>query len=359
MSDGIERLYKIAEVIRREEEPQQVTVREFLSWFRVQRRSWLNVISIRIALDAVGLRTEPDFQSAYIDSSISFVPLEGGAGAVDLVSEPEKIDEAEGEPSTEMCTPDEQGRVEYADPTYRISKLAAANKPEIFSVRPDSTLEEAVTLMLTNDFSQLPVMTSEREVKGIISWTSIGTRLALSKGGQYVKDLMDPHHEIRSTSSMFQAIPIIIQHQYVLVRGSDNRITGIVTASDLSLQFQQLAEPFLLLGEIENHIRRLLASKFTPNELAEAKDPSDSERKVNGVADLTFGEYIRILESPDRWTKVALPIDRKTFVKQIDRIRYIRNDVMHFDPDPMPHNDLCFLRDLVEFFQRLQQIGVI
>ncbi len=119
----------------------------------------------------------------------------------------------------------------YADPTYRISKLAAANKKPV-SVIPDAPIQEAVTVMLTNDFSQLPVMTNERDVKGVISWTSIGTRLALGKSGTEAKGLMDVHHEIRSDASLFQAIPIIIQHQYVLVRGSDNRITGIVTASD-------------------------------------------------------------------------------------------------------------------------------
>lgn len=169
---------------------------------------------------------------------------------------------------------------------------------------------------------------------------------------------MDSHQEIRSDASMFQAIPIIIQHQYVLIRGGDNRITGIVTASDLSLQFQQLAEPFLLLGEIENHIRRILANRYSADELNEAKDPGDSERIVNDASDLTFGEYIRLLENPDRWAKLNLPIDRKTLIKQLDRVREIRNDVMHFDPDPMPPDDLSCLRDLVEFFQRLQQLGV-
>ncbi len=105
----------------------------------------------------------------------------------------------------------------------------------------------------------------------------------------------------------------------------------------------------MLLGEIENHIRRILAAKFTPEELADARDPSDAERSVNEVADLTFGEYIRLLENPDHWTKLDLPIDRKTLIKELNRVREIRNDVMHFDPDPMPADDLNCLRELVEF----------
>jgi len=359
MQEAQKRLDKIADDLRRGEESITVTVREFLSWFGAQRRSYWNVHSINGSLKKASLQTEPDYESAYIDSDISFRLT--SEEIVELVIEEKTAGAAEEMNAipSESCVVEGKGPdlSAYADPTYRISKLAASNKTPVF-VNPDATIQEAVTLMLTNDFSQLPVMTSERQVKGVISWTSIGTRLALSKSGVHVKDLMDTHQEIRSDASMFQAIPIIIEHQYVLIRGSDNRIIGIVTASDLSLQFQQLAEPFLLLGEIENHIRRILASKFLPAELAEARDPSDADREINEVADLTFGEYIRLLENPDRWDKLNLPIDRKTLVKEIDRVREIRNDVMHFDPDPMPPSDLRFLRDLVEFFQRLQRIGV-
>jgi CBS domain-containing protein len=245
----------------------------------------------------------------------------------------------------------------YADPTYRVSKLAAANKPPV-SVAPDATIQEAITLMLKNDFSQLPVMSGERDVRGVVSWASVGTRLALGKNGATARELMDPHQETRTDSSLFQAIPIIVTYQYVLIRGADNRITGIVTASDLSLQFQQLAEPFLLLGEIENHIRRILGTKFTFSELAEARDPGDTERVITRVADLTFGEYIRLLENPNRWTQLALPIDRRTFCQELDRVRRIRNDVMHFDPDGVPPEQLAALRDFTRFLQRLKGVGV-
>lgn len=223
-------------------------------------------------------------------------------------------------------------------------------------------------------------MTSEREVKGMISWASIGTRLAVGRAGNYVRDLMDAHQEIRAESSLFRAIPIIVEYQYVLIRGNNNRITGIVTASDLALQFQQLAEPFLLLGEIENHIRRILGDKFSTEELRSVQDPQDGQRKITSVADLTFGEYIRLLENDGRWKKIfpcpgadtcgprranpasrallpggppeggpaseggvssALPpvslsvssIDRAVFCTQLNKVREIRNDVMHFDPD--------------------------
>ena len=75
-------------------------------------------------------------------------------------------------------------------PTYRIGKLAAANR-QTQSVTPDASLSEAVTLMLLHDFSQLPVMQGDRQVKGVISWQSIGSRVALNCKGTVVREFMD------------------------------------------------------------------------------------------------------------------------------------------------------------------------
>lgn len=244
----------------------------------------------------------------------------------------------------------------YTDPTYCIGKLSAAcNKP--ISVAPDQSLQVATTLMLTHDFSQLPVMTSDYDVKGIITWTSIGIRLALGTRGSLVREFMNPHQEIPATSSLINAIPIIVQSQYVLIR-DQGRITGIVTASDLSLQFQQLAEPFLLLGEIENHIRLVIGDKFSPAELSDIRDSEDSNRKVNSIYDLTFGQYIHLLQNPDKWKRINLSIDRVAFCDQLDTVRKIRNEVMHFNPDPMKAEDLQLLRDFLNFLRLLQNIGV-
>jgi CBS domain-containing protein len=244
----------------------------------------------------------------------------------------------------------------YAEPIYRISKLASsARKP--LSVSPDTKLEEAVTHMLTNDFSQLPVMTSEREVKGMITWTSIGSRLAMGKNCSVVREVMEQHQEIRTDASFFSAIGIIAEYQYVLVRGHDQKITGIVTARDLSQQFQQLAEPFLLLGEIENHVRRVISQRFTSTELESAKDPTDTKRVVTSVADLTYGEYIRLLEKQERWDKLNITVDRKTCLEKLESVRRIRNGVMHFDPDGIPEKDLITLREFARFLQRLQIIA--
>lgn len=217
------RLLELAERLKRGEPPEMLTVRDFLSWFSAQRRGYWIVLSIRGALKKAGLVTQPDFEAAYIDSTI----------AIQLAVTPGGV------------TPQQAGvtEEELPDPTYRIGKLASANQTPL-AVKPDDTVERAVTLMLANDFSQLPVMTNDRDVKGVVSWSSIGSRLALDKGGDRVRQCMDRHIEISADTSLFDAIGTIVNNQYVLIRNSGQIIAGIVTTSDLSLQFQQLGEPF-------------------------------------------------------------------------------------------------------------------
>lgn len=332
-----EKLGEISKQIKEGIKPQSVTARTFIGWFGAQRRTYWNVKFIRNCLKEYQLATAPDFEYAYIDSHISFVVApKKKSGLVQ-----------------EEVVPDV-----YRDPTYRIGKLASANRQPV-SVKPDDLIAKAVTLMIAHDYSQLPVMTSEREVKGIVSWSSLGGQLALGKECKYVRDCLVPHKEISSDTYIFAAVDDIIANQYVLIRNSENVIYGIVTTSDLSLQFRQLGEPFLLLGEIENYIRRMIQDKYTRDELKAACDPSEKEREIQSVSDLTLGEYLRLIENPDNWKKLDVSIDRELFIRKLDEIRRIRNDVMHFDPDGIADEDIARLRDFVRLMQSLARAGAI
>jgi CBS domain-containing protein len=328
-----EKLKNIRNQIRKGVAPPRERVRWFLLWFGAERRGWHVVRRIRSKLDQYGLITIPDFEYAFIDGYISFSNAEGQAS------------------STNSGTA-------VPDPTYRIGRLASANSPPV-SVKPDSTLQQAVTVMLTSDFSQLPVMTTERDVRGVMSWKTIGSRLALKKECKVVRDCMEPAHDVSIEDSLFSAISAIADYDYVLVRAIDKKICGIITASDFNEQFRKLAEPFLLVGEIEKGVRRILHGKFTAAELDAVKAPEDDGRQIEGVADLTFGEYARLIEEEKRWKKLRLEIDRVEFVSRLHKVREIRNDVMHFDPDGLEEADLDTLREFAQFLKRLRDVGVV
>ena len=173
-----------------------------------------------------------------------------------------------------------------------------------------------------------------------------------------ISDCMDPAQEISIDAPLVDAIGDIVAHGYLLVRGQDKTITGIVTASDVGDQFMQLTGPFVLIGEIEGHLRRLVHGRFTVEELNESLK-GNGERVIQGTADLTFGDYCRLLENPEYWGRLGLSIDRATFAKHLDAVREIRNDVMHFDPDGLELEDETVLKDLARFFRRLVRMGAI
>lgn len=336
-----------------------VTVRVLLSWFYGSKRRGRWIVSlIRRACDKLDLKTEPDFDATYIDDQVTFVPNLKRVVATatapfevrSSVSADAVLVRAEPVPITPEKTP--------VDPTHRIGRLDIANRPPI-SVSPDATILEATTIMLMNDFSQLPVMTSDREVKGLFSWKSLGSLWSQEQDCTRVGDAMDRHSEIDVDASLFTAIDLLRQHDCVLVRDRQKKISGIITSYDVSVTFGELSEPFLILDEIENHIRGLIEPNFTKDELTQTRDPNDPDRQVEDVNDLTLGECVRILERPGSWEKLKLQIDRSMFVKGLDEIRRIRNDVMHFDPEGTDENDLKKLRDFVGFLQRLQRLGSI
>jgi signal-transduction protein with cAMP-binding, CBS, and nucleotidyltransferase domain len=156
--------------------PSSESVRSFLTWFGAYRREYNVVRHIRSKLAMHNLRTAPDFEFAYIDSQIRF--------------ERAKPTDAEEE---------------LRDPTYRIGSLESANQPPRY-VSPQAPLSEVVTLMLTHNYSQIPVMTSERDVKGVINWKSLGSRLALNGRHSEAQDLMEPSHIVGEDEPLLSAM---------------------------------------------------------------------------------------------------------------------------------------------------------
>ncbi len=322
MEDGFQKVQDIAQ--RMKYDRQQgfapsapvLTPREFASWFGYERRSpWL-VETVRNHLDSCGLHTEPDFNDIGPDDDISIF---------------DSIDP----PSLE-------------DKTLLVDSLPESQNNPI-RVSPNDDLKKATTLMASHDFSQLPVMTSDREVKGIITWKSIG--LALQTTGNEVRFYMDNSPQIiEGSRPLFEAVRIISEQGYVLVRGQATFITGIITATDLNDRILQLTEAFLLVGEIESHIRCIIHCKFTRDEISKVIDGSDGPQ-IESTNNLSFGNYCRLLQTPDNWSKLGIQDDQSVFVEQLNQVKDIRNDVMHFNFANTSRNEVQKLRTLAPFFR--------
>ncbi|MGA9453216.1 MAG: CBS domain-containing protein [Verrucomicrobiia bacterium] len=345
VNDVPEQLRVIAEKVSKGER-QKETVRVLLSWFGQHRRGLHVVNNVRSALEELHIKTEPDFELAFFDGPVDFLSISGQNQKQVAGLTSSRINKGASGHT------DEESKLS-TDPVMRVEILEAANRKNLCTVTRDAPLEEATTLMSTRHFSQLPVLQGFRgDMKvEMVSWKSIGEQMAWGRECKFVRDCTEHAEIIPWNTPLITAVSKIVEHEVVLVRGQENTITGLVTTTDLALEFRKLSEPFLLLGEIENHVRRIILGKFLIQDLAEAKNPNDNFRNVGSISDLTMGEYIRFLENPENWKRLACKLDRKTFIERLEAVRRIRNDVMHFHPDPVEQEDIDLLQEIARFFR--------
>lgn len=238
------------------------------------------------------------------------------------------------------------------DPIKRIGLLKAANtKPA--TVDNSDKLEKAITLMMMNNYSQLPVMSGVRKVVGFISWETIGEARSKGVDSDEVKDYKQESIRVyKRDTPLMLAIREIYRNDFIVVVENDGSPCGIVTTADVSSQFLTWTEPFVMLEQIENQVRHLLDEKILLEDLK--KVCQEEGREVNAIDDLTFGEYQRLFENPKCWERIGLKsVDRSLFVQMFDDVRNIRNDVMHFDPEGIDETSREKLKSMADFLNKL------
>ena len=201
-------------------------------------------------------------------------------------------------------------------------------------VHPDQSLAEAQSLMSANDFSQLPVMTGPRDLRGAVSWRSIA-QAKRHKAQITLADATENASIVSAGDELLSQIDAIYKADFVFVRDDDDRICGIVTTADLTDQFRDLTTPFFQLGEIERRLRRCIDRAFSTDDLRAAT----GNKKVGSADDLTFGQYVRLLSDESRWQRMDWEwADCKTFIGYLDAARVVRNRVMHFGEELSPED---------------------
>ena len=170
---------------------------------------------------------------------------------------------------------------------------------------------------------------------------------------QFVSQATEPAAIVDLDESIFEAFAKVAKIDYVLVRDQEKKICGIVTAYDVSEVFAKLAEPFLLLAEIEKRVRALLDGQVSQDEMRSVNDRRALQSEVN-LSSLSFGAYVKLIERVDVWGRLGLNLDQPIFVKLIDHVREIRNEVMHFRPVGLQEEDLQALRNFTKFLRDIR-----
>lgn len=299
----------------------RISPRDLLRYLGCEKRTSGNIAYVNNFLQSNNLITEPDYKDVWLDGEI-------------IIRHKDTAKTKLGK-----------------NPILPISILPSANKPPQ-TINRDAKISEAVTLMMINNYSQLPVMSNPKSVAGFISWETLAVAITNGNKSEDVKDYLKTDVKILNRDTpLIEAIKIVIQEGIVLVQEKDKSLCGIITIADISKQFFTLTEPFLLLERIENLIRLMLNEKFLVEDLKNLC--REGEKTPQFIDDLTFGQYIRLIEVENNWEKLNLKIDRTSFIKKLDEVREIRNDVMHFNTDGITDKQRKDLINMANFLTEL------
>jgi len=282
-------------------QPKTVPVREFLGYWGYKRRGAYILRVINRELSRRGLTSSPDIAIADYYGEIQILDQR------DLAEVPE---------------------LEIGWPISAVLDV----ERELIAVGPDEPLPAVETLMIMNDFSQIPVMNrTRRDLHGSITWQSIA-RWHGDRSQATARQVMHRDGQTaRSSDSLMDHIKRIIENGYVYIQDPTGMYVGILTATDLAEGFLATSGPFIKIGEVENRLRALVNQLPLPV-IQQAGLASGATRPIKSVADLTFSQYVSILEKPENWQQLGLSFDRKTVVQNLREVNAARNDVMHFRP---------------------------
>ncbi|MFD0857274.1 CBS domain-containing protein [Actinomadura adrarensis] len=309
----------------------KLTIRHLLQHWDAERRTSAVVETIKADLEAQGLTTRPPFTEGAIGTEIELVPISAEPGPAGEVN-PEDVADTEDVSEPEPLT------------------LGLGNLPsKLVTVPSSATLARAKTVMVERQFSQLGVVDQDGKYQGAVTWESIG-RAHIAHADPCLKQAIVYPRVVDHDALLLDQLRVIYDDGFILVRDTDRvRVTGIITASDLTTEFGKLARPFVLVEEAENRLRRAADSAFEVDDLKAAAHPSN-KAKVQRAADLTFGNYYYLLKDAERWSKLKWSIDQDILLDLIQKVGRIRNELMHFATDelsPDKYNSLNGLLNLL------------
>ena len=337
-----------------------MSVRTFLGLFGQERRGFKVVSRIRKELKKHKLATQPDFENENIDNLIRVVLAQAEPAPAPKIRRITRTapPSAVTPPEPPVSPVEELPVTEPRDSVVTIRQgIPSAGKAPA-TVRPDETTKMALTRLLDEKLELLVVQSGDRaRVEGIFSYASFTHAHMAGKSTKTVRDCTSSEFtEVNEERPLIDAVREILRDRAVVVRSRQNTLCGLVTARDVAPVFIELAEPFLLLGQIENHLRGLLErARLKKDEYKPLVIESDVARKARteGPDDLTLGELIVAFESTAIWDKVGLQFDKATFTNRLHGVREIRNKVMHFSPDGLPPEDVAKLKQTRELLEKL------
>lgn len=322
------------------------TVRAVLTWFGEARRSAAAIERIASALTTCELAAHPSIADAWIDETITFGPLNAPApqptSSVPLDAAPAVDRPATAVAVAQVQTAEVLAVKPLGDPVNRVGAISAAHRQLVF-ISPDAPLSDAHSVLRLDGLSCVTVATHQgRKLVGMLTWRSLAKALASTPPTTSVRAFAEPAREYDLEADVFEVARTVRQEGPVLVRHGDGRLFGPITAEDFLEEFGTRLEPFLLIGELESVLRTLVEER-----LPEAMKLLRDERP-SSASGPTLGECQALLQREENHRRAGLDFERVQFNQRLDKVREIRNDLMHFNRgEAVGPGEIATLRNFV------------
>ncbi|MCR3748455.1 CBS domain-containing protein [Lentzea californiensis] len=309
------------------ERPVRITVLQLLRLFGASRKSAGVSATIELALEENGLVSKPSIMQSDADDVVSLEPVVDDTSPVE----------------SEVADPVEERLIRL-----HVGRIRSATAG-VVSVQLHDPLVKARTLMLTHNFSQLAVIEENGEFRGAVSWESIGQADMAERAAQ-VEDALMHARVVEHNEDLLNQIAEIYASGYVFVRGADRAISGIITAADLTQQFDGVVRPFVLLEEIEQRLHRTMGAVFAVEEIA-AKASSRQRQQILDGQKPMLGLYQQVIKDEQMWRRLRWRLDHEAFLRLFNQVREMRNSLMHFSGGVLSDEELAPLHGLLRMLR--------
>ena len=210
-------------------------------------------------------------------------------------------------------------------------------------IRRDQTVHEALTLMIGNDFSQLPVIDEHGKLLGLVSDEGITRGYFHVAGSVGLLDLtvdhcLQPATTLPRDRDIFEALDRLKDVYALVITSDDNCPEGILTDFDMAHFFRDLTEDLLIVEDIETSLRQIAQAVLAEEDVmnaaliaASGEDRDDPGTPRKSFDELTFGNLIHLIRNEMVWGQfqhILRPLD--LFWQYMDQVRQHRNQLAHF-----------------------------
>ena len=197
------------------------------------------------------------------------------------------------------------------DVFQRINSVIPENQDvAAICIPPSTSIEKAFQIMQQHSCSHLPV-TVKNEVLGIFSYRTFALHLMRMQLDETklktlsVEDFLEKPDYLQINNDVRKLIAMFEKEEVILI-GQAERLQAFLTPIDAARFLHQISYPFILLGEIELVLRKLIEFCVNTEQLYDCIQKGlgskySQKNLPTTLEDMVYADYMAILNDPDTW----------------------------------------------------------